>query len=105
MRPNELRTAEQVHQEDMRDSEYRAEWERTALGRAVSLAVVRYRAQHELTQTGLAKLLGWTQPQVARLEDDDVQPSLQTLRHLADRLGMRFVITVEEGGRVRVEAA
>jgi hypothetical protein len=41
--------------EDLQDPEFRAEWERTAVARAVAIRVVGYRAEHGLTQTQLAK--------------------------------------------------
>jgi hypothetical protein len=44
------------------DPAFRAEWERTALARAVAEAVIRYRAEHQLTQTGLAWLLAGASP-------------------------------------------
>jgi hypothetical protein len=40
MKTNDELIAEQLH----RDPEFRVEWERTALARAVALAIVRYRA-------------------------------------------------------------
>jgi hypothetical protein len=45
-----------------RTPKFRAEWERTALARAVAEAVIRYRAEHGLSQTALARVLGWSQP-------------------------------------------
>lgn len=45
-----LITFEQILEEDLKDPEFRAEWERTALARAVANEVVRYRIEHGLTQ-------------------------------------------------------
>ena len=58
----------------LQDPAFRAEWERTALARAVAEAVIRYRAEHKLTQTGLARLLGWSQPVVGAAGSGRAQP-------------------------------
>ena len=73
----------EVLEDMLRDPEFRQEWERTALARAVAQAVIRYRAEHGLSQTALARLLGWSQPVVARLEAAEYNPSTGTLITLA----------------------
>lgn len=50
-----------------RDPEARAQWEREALARALSIAVIRFRAEHNLSQSAFARRLGMRQPNVARL--------------------------------------
>jgi DNA-binding XRE family transcriptional regulator len=78
----------------LQDPAFRAEWERTALARAVAEAVIRYRAEHKLTQTGLARLLGWSQPVVARLETAEHNPTMDTLVALSRTLGLRVHVDV-----------
>jgi len=75
----EVRTVREVLQRDLEDPEFRVEWERTALARAVALAVLRYRNNHQLSQRDLAHKLDWKQPAVARLESGEVNPALETL--------------------------
>ena len=70
------------------------EWERTALARAIAVAVVRFRTDRGLSQRGLASVLGMTQPQVARLERGEVNPSMDTLVRVAAGLGMELTINV-----------
>lgn len=84
----------QVLEEMLQDPAFRAEWERTALARAVAEAVIRYRAEHGLSQTGLARLLGWSQPVVARLEAAEHNPTMDTLLTLARTLGLRVQVDV-----------
>ena len=84
----------QVLEEMLQDPDFRAEWERTALARAVAEAVIRYRAEHGLSQTGLARLLGWSQPVVARLEAAEHNPTMDTLLTLARKLGLRVQVDV-----------
>src|SRR5579864_4849844 len=81
--------------ESLQDPEVRAEWDRTALAREVSVWLLKYRRDHQLTQSQLAGLLGWKQPAVARLESGEHDPSVSTLRHLIERLGAKVTITIE----------
>ncbi len=93
--PVELISAKQVLRERLeRDPEFRAEWERTALARAVSVALVKYRADHGLSQRQLAKQLRMPQPQIARLEVGEYNPSVETLQRLARGLDQRFIVAV-----------
>ncbi|KIP53144.1 helix-turn-helix domain-containing protein [Leucobacter komagatae] len=78
---------------------YAAESDRVALAGAVSVAVVQFRASNQLTQTQFARLLGWQQPHVARLERGDVTPSLDSLQRLA-RAGVLRVSVDREGTTV-----
>lgn len=64
------------------------------VARAVAEAVIRYRAEHKLTQTGLARLLGWSQPVVARLEAAEHNPTMDTLVALSRTLGLRVHVDV-----------
>jgi transcriptional regulator with XRE-family HTH domain len=91
---SELQTHDEVLAEELRDPEFRAEWERLTLARAVGECVLRYRSVHALSQRQLAGILGIKQPQVARLEAGAHDPSLSTLRLLSDQLGMEFVVHV-----------
>lgn len=78
----------------LKDPEFREEWERTALARAVAEAVIRYRAERGLSQTALARLLGWRQSVVARLETAEHNPSMDTLVELSRKLGLRVHVDV-----------
>ncbi len=95
MTKTRFRSTEEIRAEMLeRDPEFRAEWERTALARAVALAVVGYRAKHQLSQTKLAARLGVRQPQVARLELGEHTPSIEMLQRLARHLGLRFIVEI-----------
>lgn len=80
--------------EELHDEEFRREWERLEMARIVAAAVVAYRHDHGLTQRQLAERLGWSQPQVARLEIAETDPSSRTLMRLAGCLGMEFNISI-----------
>jgi ribosome-binding protein aMBF1 (putative translation factor) len=100
----ELVSADELHERDMRDPEYRREYERTRLANDVAIKVIRYRVDHGLTQTQLARILGMRQPHVARLESGDHEPSVATLARLADALGLDFSIDIKRG-RVKLRNA
>ncbi len=99
MRLSEMKTNDELIAEQLRtDPEFRAEWERTALARAVAVAVVGYRAEHDLSQRELAERLGMKQPQVARLELGEVNPGIDTLMRISAQLGIEFTIDVRPAG-------
>ena len=98
VRLSELRTGRQVLENHLKDPAFREEWERTALARAVAIRLVRYRVDHGLSQTGLAKLLGMKQPAVSRLEDGETNPTFETLIRISQALGIEFLLDVAPNG-------
>lgn len=98
MKISEMPTQTQVTNSLSLDPEFRAEWERTALARAVAIALVKYRADHGLSQRKLADVLGWKQPAVARLELGEYNPSFATLCDLAQKMALEFVLDITPKG-------
>jgi transcriptional regulator with XRE-family HTH domain len=94
MKLSDLKTSEQVLAKELRDPEFQREWDRTAVARAVALRVLTYRTDHELSQRALAKKLGMTQPQLARLEAGEHNPTIDTLARLAQTLDIEFAIDI-----------
>jgi transcriptional regulator with XRE-family HTH domain len=72
---SELKTAEEVRTDDMQDPEYRREHERTRLANDVAIRVIQYRVRHGLSQAEPARRLGTRQPNVARLESGEHEPT------------------------------
>ncbi len=95
MEKRAARRWEDILAEELEDPEFREQWEHTALARAVALALVQYRAEHHLSQTMLAKILGVKQPTVARWEIGEHNPTWDTLLLLAQKLGITVSLTVE----------
>jgi transcriptional regulator with XRE-family HTH domain len=94
-----MKTNEELIAAQLRDDpQFRRQWERTALARAVAVAVVGYRAEHDLSQRDLAERLGMKQPQVARLELGEVNPSMDTLMRISSRIGIEFTIDIRPAG-------
>jgi ribosome-binding protein aMBF1 (putative translation factor) len=94
---SELRTADEIHEQDMRYLDYRREAERTRLANDVAIRVLRFRTGHGLSQADLARMTGMRQPNIARLESGEDEPSLSTLARLA-ALGLDLSITVKCSG-------
>jgi transcriptional regulator with XRE-family HTH domain len=69
-------------------------WDRLAFARAVAIKVIEHRADHGLSQLQLAEQLGIPQPQVARLETGEYDPSLKTLTRIAGSLGLEISINI-----------
>ena len=89
-------SAHAIHERHMRESlEYRREYERTRFANDVAVRVVEYRAEHGLSQTALARLLGMHQSAIARLEAGEHEPSLTMLARLAQVLGEDFSVDIK----------
>lgn len=80
--------------EELQDEDFRKEWDRLAFARAVAVKVIEYRADHGLSQRRLAEQLGLPQPQVARLETGEHDPSQRTLTRIAGSLGIEITISI-----------
>jgi transcriptional regulator with XRE-family HTH domain len=89
------RTWEEVLEEQLQDPDFRARWERYAPARAMADALIRYRIEHQLSQSQLAKLIGVKPPTVARWETGEHNPTWETLLLLAQKLGISTSLTVE----------
>jgi DNA-binding XRE family transcriptional regulator len=102
---SKLTTAAELHERDLADPAYRAEHERTRFANEVAIQVIRYRAEHGLTQTSFGRLVGMRQPHVARLEAGEHEPSVSTLAKLSAALGVDFTVAITpEGVRLRQTA-
>lgn len=85
---------EMVLAEDLRDPEFRAEWERTAVARWLAVEVVHYRSVHGLSQSRLAERLGVHQSDVARMETGEHTPTLDRLIRVAKGLDIELMIDI-----------
>jgi len=98
VRLSDLTTAEELHERDLADPQYRAEYERTHFANEVAIRLIAYRAEHGLTQTALGRLVGMRQPHVARLEAGDHEPSVSTLARLSAALEVDFTLAITPKG-------
>ena len=98
MKLTDLKSLDEVVEEHRQDEDFRAEWDRTAFAREVANRVIKYRAESGLSQRELAAIVGLVQPQVARLEKAEHQPSFETLVKLSRATGLEFRFEVARGG-------
>jgi DNA-binding XRE family transcriptional regulator len=92
---SDMPTFDQVLEDQLSDPRFRDEWERTRLAHEVATELVRYRAEHSLTQAALARRAGVSRSTIARLEAADHEPSLAVLTGLAKSLGLSFHIDID----------
>ena len=98
MKLSDLRSADEVRERHMRDPEYKREYERTKFANDVAIRVLAYRTGHGMSQAELARKLGMRQPNIARLESGEHEPSFSTLAKLAEVLGVDFSVDIRPTG-------
>lgn len=81
------------------DPSFRVEWQRLAPAREFAATLLRYRAEHKLSQRALAKKLGVSQPRVVKLESGEHNPEVDTIINAVRRLGIEFVLDVAPASR------
>lgn len=91
---DQLISNDDVLAEDLRNPEFRTEWERTALARWLAVEVAHYRAENDLSQRQLAERLGVHQSDVARMEIGEHAPGLERLVRVAGGLDIELMIDV-----------
>lgn len=74
------------------DADFRAEWQRLAPAREFAAAILRFRAQHGLSQRQLAGQLGVSQPRVVKLESGEHNPDVDTIIHAVRTLAIEFCL-------------
>ena len=90
---------DKVLEKDLKDPEFREQWERTALARWLAVEVAHYRAEHKLSQQALADRLGVHQSDVARMETGEHTPTLDRLIRVAAGLGIELMIDIRPRGQ------
>lgn len=76
--------------EEMKNPEFRAEWEALEPEFQIIRAITEGRKVNDITQEQLAEATGINQANISRLENGTANPSLRTLKRLAAGLGMRL---------------
>ena len=84
-----------LHKKWMKAPKYRKAYEALEEEFVLASAVMNVRSRAGLTQEGLARRMGTTQPVVARLESGRTRPSMRTLQRLAEATGSRLLISFE----------
>ncbi|VYT84417.1 Antitoxin HigA [Eggerthella lenta] len=88
-----MTTLSEYHAEQMKDPEYAAEYERLQPEYDIIDAIIAARAEENLTQRELAERCGMKQSAFARLESGNANPTLETLKRVAEGLGKQLRIS------------
>ena len=86
-------------EEQLADPGFKAEWQRLAPAREFAATLLRYRAEHKLSQRALAQKLGVSQPRVAKLESGEHNPEVDTIINAVRQLGIEFALDVAPASR------
>ena len=86
-------------EEQLADPSFKAEWQRLAPAREFASTLLRYRAEHGLSQRALAERLGVSQPRIVKLESAEHNPEIDTIINAVRRLGIEFVLDVSPADR------
>lgn len=78
--------------EQLKDPEFRAEWEALEPERQIIRAIIEGREEKHMTQKQLAEATGIAQADISRLESGTANPSLRTLKRLAAGMGMALKV-------------
>lgn len=80
-----------LHENWMKNPAYEKEWEASKEGFSIARALIKARADANLSQADVAKRMNTTQSVIARLEDG-ANPSIKMLRRYAKATGTRIEI-------------
>lgn len=81
------KTAREMHEEWLRNPEYKAEYDALEEEFALAAAFIEARGRAGLTQAQVAERMGTTQGVIARLEGGRSMPSTRTLQRFAEATG------------------
>jgi len=83
----------------MKNLEFKAAYDALEEEFALAAALIKARADAEMTQEQVAEAMGTTQAVVARLESGRVKPSTRTLERFAEATGTKLRIAFEPRSR------
>lgn len=78
--------------EQLKDPEFKAEWEALQPQKAIIQAMIDARKRSGITQKQLAERTGIAQGDISKLENGSANPSIKTLQRLADGMGMKLKV-------------
>ncbi|MED9970663.1 MAG: helix-turn-helix transcriptional regulator [Ruminococcus sp.] len=87
-----MRTFNELKQQLLQNEDVKKEYERLEPEYQVMRAIIKARQEQNLTQQELADRTGIDRSDISKLENGSANPSLRTLKRLADGLGMQLQI-------------
>jgi len=88
--------------EEVADKETKEMFELDDLLVDISLKIINYRIENEITQSQLAKILGISQSMVSKLESGEYNPTVEQLWKVSKKLGWTFELLLEEPVKTEV---
>ena len=82
-----------ISEECERDPAFKRTWNESVSERTLGNNLVKARAAKQMTQRELSAITGIAQGDISRIESAHANPSLKTLKRLADGMGMIVEIT------------
>ncbi len=76
--------------EQLKDPEFKKEWDALEPEYQIIKAMLDSRTERSITQKQLSAITGIPQADISRLENGNANPSLSTLKRLADGMGMKL---------------
>lgn len=89
---------QEIEQARQADPGFRKLWDEGTFARDVAIKVVAYRVDNNLSQAQFGRMLGMTQPAIARLEGGEDTPTLKTLARISAATGLEFHVAIAPGG-------
>jgi ribosome-binding protein aMBF1 (putative translation factor) len=87
-------TFEEVLEDQLRDPEFRKEWEDGEADYQVSRQMIKARLEKKMSQRALAKKVKTSQARISQLENMNGNPSLSFLRRVSSALDIKFQLSV-----------
>ena|SRR5437870_3135131 len=89
-----------ARQRAAQSAEYRAERQRLTFWTDIAAQVILFRTRHGLTQEDLARKVDTSASAISRMESGQHAVSGETLRRVADALGLRVVLVEAESSEL-----
>ena len=81
-----------LFKEQINNPNFRKEDEALEIDKAIIKSFINARKLSGLTQKQLSEKTGITQPDISKIENGNANPSIRTLKRLADAMGMKLKI-------------
>ena len=90
----EVRTLQEQLTELLKNPEFKKEWTDSEVEYQLGLMLIEARLRKKMSQRELAKKVGTSQSQIARIEGMDANPSLSLLKRIATALNTKLQISL-----------
>lgn len=84
------RTYKEFLNEKLKDPEFRKEWDELEPEYQLIKAMLHARDEQNISQRQLSDITGITQADISKMESGEANPTLQTIKKIAQGLGMKL---------------